>query len=347
MQEVKQSDKRLNHFDALRGFAMFLVVMGHIMQFSFGIGGYKTFLSHIIVSVHLPIFFFVSGFFAHKDQSSSTSYIYSNIKRKAFVFLVPATFFFSLYTYIKCGNPLLSFTKYGFDAYWFTYVLFEMFCIYYLVLLIGKNSKTTDVLLIVFSLFGVYALASFDRNNLIWKYFILENFFKYFQFFTFGILFRKYYLTLEELLKREVSKTLSIIVFLISIILSFNDSFKTYNSFVYSIIHDEVFRYAGLILIYIIFVSKNGLFEKYRRYSDFLLLMGRRTLDIYFIHYFLLPNLHFFTPYINNNDMFLIQLIVTFIIAIIVTFISLKIGKIIRISDFCAFAFLGEKRNKK
>lgn len=53
-------------FDALRGFSMVLVVMGHVLL-SMNLGGYDTLLSSALLTFRMPLFFFVSGFFAYRS----------------------------------------------------------------------------------------------------------------------------------------------------------------------------------------------------------------------------------------------------------------------------------------
>ena len=117
--------KRLHFLDALKGFAIILVVAGHLM-IRLGISGYDNVLWTFIVSLHLPLFFFVSGYFAENKVSRLNV-----IAKKAQLLLLPGIIFFILYTIYKGGSPL-SFLKYGFQEYWFTFVLFEMFLIYFL-----------------------------------------------------------------------------------------------------------------------------------------------------------------------------------------------------------------------
>ena len=56
------STGRLNKYDNLKGFAILLVVLGHLC---FYFNHYSVFFIHSIVNlVHLPIFFFVAGYFS-------------------------------------------------------------------------------------------------------------------------------------------------------------------------------------------------------------------------------------------------------------------------------------------
>ena len=72
--------KRINYFDVFRGLGIICMVMGHI-----GFGGV---FDHLIHAFHMPMFFFVSGFF-YKDNDS----IGKRIQKKAKALLIPYLFF--------------------------------------------------------------------------------------------------------------------------------------------------------------------------------------------------------------------------------------------------------------
>ncbi|MBR4828594.1 MAG: hypothetical protein IKZ92_02175 [Muribaculaceae bacterium] len=72
--------------------------------------------------------------------------------------------------------------------------------------------------------------------------------------------------------------------------------------------------------------------------------MGRRTLDIYLIHYFFLPlNLTFVTVF-KDHPMPIIEAFVSSLIAIIIIAACLLVSNIIRLSPFLAHWLFGAKR---
>lgn len=58
--------ERIRYIDALRGFTMLLVVFGHVMMFTFGIGGYNSVIGSFFLTFRMPMFFFISGYIAYK-----------------------------------------------------------------------------------------------------------------------------------------------------------------------------------------------------------------------------------------------------------------------------------------
>ncbi|MBR5332696.1 MAG: acyltransferase family protein [Muribaculaceae bacterium] len=194
MDKTIQSN-RINYIDALRGFTMFLVVFGHVMLYSFNLGGYDSIIGSIFLTFRMPLFFFVAGIFSYKAiQYWNFKFYCNSIRKKILAQIVPTVFFATIFLICQNQNPIISLTKFGFGGFWFTIVLFEMFFIYYSVSLISNctSSKICDLILIGLSILGITILVFFRQENWAWNFFCLENLVKYFQFFTFGILCKKY-----------------------------------------------------------------------------------------------------------------------------------------------------------
>ena len=56
--------KRIQYIDAMRGFAMFLVILCHVFTFSFG--NHKSVISDWFLTFRMPLFFTISGFVLYK-----------------------------------------------------------------------------------------------------------------------------------------------------------------------------------------------------------------------------------------------------------------------------------------
>ena len=61
--------QRIYYLDNMKGVAIILVVIGHIMQFSFG---FQTSQPVKFLCFHMPLFFYISGFLAYKQIASLT-----------------------------------------------------------------------------------------------------------------------------------------------------------------------------------------------------------------------------------------------------------------------------------
>lgn len=125
------NSKRIEFIDALRGFTMILVVMGHTRTLCMNFNDdFFSFLG-LFFQFRMPLFFFISGFVFY-----STKRVWNWDDFKAFMkkkipvqIVTPALFFFSFCAvkHIDVINGLLSANKVG---YWFTTTLFEFFLLY-------------------------------------------------------------------------------------------------------------------------------------------------------------------------------------------------------------------------
>ena len=336
--------ERINYLDALRGFTMFLVVFGHVMHFSLDLGGYRSVIGSIFLTFRMPMFFFISGYIAYKSIDFWTlDFFKKRFAKKAQIQIIPAVLFFSLFCYLHGGNPLNVF-KHGWQGYWFTFVLFEMFVFYYTLSLIGRNTsdKVVDVGLFVLSCLGILWLALADRSPQIYQITCMENLTKYFQFFTFGVLSRKYIGSFEKLISNDYFKAIVIVLFLVCIILYFEDSVMP--SVFFSFNHDILVRYLGVLLVFIFFYAKRSYFDQNNRIVSISLFVGRRTLDIYLLHYFFLPDLMCFREWLIPDERMLMQLVAAGFLSCLVISLCLLVSEIIRTSNFLGHYLFGAKR---
>jgi len=99
----------------------------------------------------------------------------------------------------------------------------------------------------------------------------------------------------------------------------------------------------GLTILFAFFRSRQALFSRETRLGRTMQYVGRRTLDIYLIHFFLLPrNLSDFT-FFNDHPMPVIELAVSSVIAIIIIAGCLLVSNIIRLSPWLARWLFGAK----
>ena len=331
--------ERIKYIDALRGFTMLLVVFTHVETFAFNVEPYDTTLGNILISFRMPAFFFISGYIAYKSTMiwNSKNYCFA-LKKKTIVQIIPTLFFFSLFEFFHYKNPYYEFMNNGLGGYWFTFVLFEMFVIYYTISYV--SSKYVVLFLLMLSTLGICILAFFRSDAAWWHILSMENLCKYFQFFTFGILAQKYNVTFSSLLKNDIFKAIFILVFISCVLLITKTSIRT--TFMgKSIVQDMLVRYAGIVVVFSFFMNKEKYFQEG---GKFLVFISRRTLDLYLIHYFFLSSLPFLTEFIQQN--IVIEIVLTTLMTVCIVVLSLLISEIIRTSEFLAHYLFGMKSEK-
>ena len=134
--------QRIEYIDAMRGFTMILVVYSHICHFC--LGDSLLGFNGIFFLFRLPCFFFISGWLFEPIASRP---FWGNARHKFQVQIIP-TFIFLL----LLAPPPEFFHQLGAvkGGYWFTFVLFDFFILYMLIVRLG--TKWTMLLGLVITL---------------------------------------------------------------------------------------------------------------------------------------------------------------------------------------------------
>ena len=329
--QITNNESRMQWVDAMRGFSMLIVVLGHVLL-QMGIGGYDSFLSSVLLTFRMPLFFFVSGFFSYRAIKWWNRHKLLDILKRKFQAQILCTVIFCIiFQYAMTNGGSISF-EHGFGGYWFTIVLFQMYIIYLLLSLISKGISRDIVIpsLIIISIAFIGILVIYDRSSQIWEFLCWENLTKYMQFFSAGIICSKYRDRFFKLLENNTFITITIIGWIICMILWYNGGFQNKFSILYSFVHDIIVRYFALFSVVICFFSKRNFFADASAYSKCLKFIGRRTLDIYMIHYFLLPNLSYLKDYLNTGNTLIIQILIGGGLTVAIVAVCLLISAILR-----------------
>jgi len=126
-------NKRIDIIDALKGFAILLVVLGHAIQYKYTATAFdENVVFRVIYSFHMPMFMFLSGLVAYYSFEMP---VYPYLKKKFMALAVPFLAWFAL-AYFATGTyhtialksyiwRMLLSPDYGL---WFLWVLFLNFC---------------------------------------------------------------------------------------------------------------------------------------------------------------------------------------------------------------------------
>ena len=132
--------ERLYYFDVMKGIAITLVVIGHVMLFSFNVNPSEP---SKFIYFNMPLFFYISGYLAYRQIDLIADLIQRLFKR-GIVLLFPYAFFLILYhIFSESDNSIIELLTMGGGRYWFLYDLFiisSFFLIYgYLIRNIKKR----------------------------------------------------------------------------------------------------------------------------------------------------------------------------------------------------------------
>ena len=341
-------NKRIQFIDAMRGFTMLLVVFGHIFIYTFQYGEAETMVSSFFITFRMPMFFFISGYIGYKSIERWTLPFYlSNLRKKAFIQLVPSLFFLFCYKLIHDHDFIRTVITTGANIYWFTQVLFEFFFVYFTVSLICNktSAKLFNLIMITIAVMTIFILSFCFHPNAVTGVLSLRAFCRYFHFFVLGLLCRKYNDKFLHLITQQGMMTFLITLFFGLFLLMWSHYINV-GSLAYRLIHDILIRYAGLLLVFSLFANHAEYFEQGGRISRAMQFVGKRTLDIFLLHYFFLPKLGFMAPYFTENQNIALEFLLAITLAFIVLSISLAFSAIIRHSEFLGHTLFGMKSEK-
>ena len=339
--------QRIGYIDAIRGFTMLLVVFSHIETFCYHINFDQSILSSLFITFRMPMFFFISGYIAYKKETWDFNTYKKKLTRKALIQIIPTLVFFHLYFTICHDAPINYFITEGPLGFWFTIVLFEMYFIYYSILLLCRNNdKVNNTILIIIAILGqLIYIGGIGHYYDLGKYPLLSliNLSRYISYFILGHFCRKYSSIFQRLISNDKIKTILIISFITLFILEWKKYLLPDFSILHVINYEIFIRWIGLLMVFAIFYHYRTTFDQDSIISKPIRFIGRHTLDIYLLHYFLLPELSFMKEWLINNQNIAGKLVITLLFSLIIIAICLLISYIIRSSQFLGHTLWGAK----
>ncbi len=338
--------KRQEWIDCLRGITMLLVIICHCEIYLTGNPSTITYFCGIF---RMPLFFFISGYFAYSTglHFHNRQKIIDSLRRRIKGVLIPTIIFCSLSCLLLTPLGQTNITDVLYDShkggYWFTLVSCEIFflCIPLILIINVKSLKqsTKNIILI-----GVMIISAWLRNYIAdyWEnenavnIISLQFTFQYMPYFILGILTRVNLSLLLRYLNRII-----IIVFFISMF-AVGAHYAPYMKYAYNDSRLLPFISLFLISIFLLFSRLQSVFNTSNRFGKPLSYIGRNTLPIYLIHYFIV--------FLLTSD--IIQSIyswktvsletvfpLTAICAVVVACLSLGINEILRLCKIRHFFF--------
>jgi fucose 4-O-acetylase-like acetyltransferase len=301
----------------------------------------------------MPLFFFISGFLAYKAHVVWDLQTLKALSlKKIRVQLIPTVVFFLLYVAMICPSfedglmrSLISPTKSG---YWFTLVLLYMLLTYYLFSYVESKllarfklpNATFIVLLFIVSL--CFYETCFLPKHFSWaqgfkgepselmSYSSLSMMFFFFPFFLYGNMVRRYWDRAQRIMDSRWFYPVLIVV----VIFCTLDVLKWHTlRFEWTNLPSTIAKFALLTIVFMYFRYFKDYFTQFTVIGRSLQYIGRRTLDIYVLHFFFIPNVPtigtFFNTYRHN---FVLDLTLSIVIALLITGFCIITSNILRVS---------------
>lgn len=339
--------RRIEYLDALRGFTMLLVVMSHVSNFCLE-SVYRIFTFHSVLSeFRMPLFFFVSGFVFYKNIYWKWSDIVLFLKKKIPVQIITPAVFMCIYLHIQ-EIPFLDAVHMESKAgYWFTFMLFEYFCFYILFSLFLQFFRLWKYRNLAIGLvaLGCYILTSPAILEVLALSKTIRGmlgigYWPFFLFFWLGTCVKDRFSQFQNLLDGKWIVPLSVALF---ILLNISPSLCPIHT-----LRIMLCQLAGVVVVFAFFRHYQQSFTKQTKLGVTLQYIGKRTLDIYLLHYFFLPtHLNEAFPLFSHISLPAIEIVVSLLIAGCVIILCLIVSNALRINPDMAHWMWGVKRMPK
>lgn len=328
---------RIEYIDHIKGFAILLVVMGHLIDKSLLLE--SSFINKIIYTVHMPLFMYLSGLFAYKHiiNNLNIKSIFEFVQKKTTRLILPYITIGGLYAFFKSENLNQLFIY--LNGYWFFPTLFM--CMIYGLILINISTLFTkkvhekyacyiDCLLFIIT-WGLTIISYYKGYTYSIPYFL--SFIKMVPFFSLGY-FTTRYEAIQKIVNSNKSFTIALIIYFALLCINIKINFKI----------------EGLFAIIIV----QQLFKKfYLKCPKALSYIGKNSLEIYSIHWFLLPNLMLMrnlfenteNNIILNNQNLILLICLTSIIAVLICYTCIGIANIIKNSNLLSAIIFGNTKS--
>lgn len=302
--------ERLHHFDLLKGVAIFLVVMGHVLTMCVrDIDGAVLF--KIIARVHMPLFFFISGWFTWRDDRAPA------LGRRSLQLLLPMLVVSSLWIlYFPAsglGTPLDStfpglWSDVWKNGYWFTPVLFVIIALYAAVARLMGRLRPAGCIALALAVWGaLLALDFLALPRTVSDALSLPLVSAFWPAFVFGILARRYRLGFDAVVRSSVCQTVALAALAVTLYITawpweFGVSefgvvlIQTLTHICLAVVALGVFS-AWAARAYAPERSRPG------RLAQMWELLGRESLAIYLLHYFFLFPMGWARPWLEATHL--------------------------------------------
>lgn len=317
-------EQRVTYYDQMRGLAIILMIVGHLTQFGFG--WHNTDVNRFLEIFDMPVFFYISGYFAYKGLVTKSD-VLLQLWNKVRSIAIPLLVWCLVWTSTHNGESWIHMISRCGGRYWFLYTLLLLslfFIIYEQLARLIKNPVLYVALWLLPFCVLVLMKVKWGGKNM---WFPVSNMLNYYRYYLVGFLCRKYQ-PLNNLLFNN-----SIVYAISAVALSLQ--FIYFDKCFYPLIFAGAM--GAIILMQSIFArldySAKGSLLLHR-----LAYLGTKTLPIYLIHYFFIPD---FSNIIDCKT-FIWQLTICLLLSIPIILVTLVVERIINDNKYLRLILFGK-----
>lgn len=340
---------RLVHIDFLKGLAIFLMVMGHVLSWSMDASGCPRtvnswFVREVIYSFHMPLFMFMSGYVIDlKNKIWDGAVSQKAVSSRLRTLVLPCVSFKVLgimMTLLAGGNIIIN----G-ECPWFLRALFEIVLVFTIIKWIahklGGHKTIIELLCYALGYCLIFCLTRLYRDTVVDEWVNFTQFQIMYPYFVLGYLFRKY----EQKNHSDSLYTAMIIIYAIAFY------FYQYRALAPS--YHSILRYvlavAGIYIVYLLainFCKKDNKVVKVFSY------MGIHSIEIYLLSNYFIPRCPQMARLIYETSLqaneclatsIFLQLVFGLVLSIYCVLCCLLVMKIVERSHILGLLFFGRK----
>lgn len=358
--------ERLQYFDMMKGLAIYMVVMGHVVAFCVR-GIDHTLLFKIIACVHMPLFFFISGWFSCRTDKSTGRLKAPSLSKRFLQLMVPLAVVPTLWMWFFPHSGLQSpfhaslsslwtdFQKYG---YWFTLCLFEISVLFLIIAPLLRRYRNIWIeSAITAAIWAMLILASefltTDRfGGTLGGILGIYNVACYWPAFMFGFIASRHRETFANVTGSGICRTICIIAMIPLLYYGcYYWEFEALNNaFPQAIYIVNALRHVCLAVVAVAIVKPWAEMAfapqaqtSTRTIASLWAFLGRKSLAIYLLHYFFLFPLGFCRDILTDMHLAFVPMAVfCFIVAACIIACVLTVNVIISKSPLLALLLTGE-----
>lgn len=262
---------------------------------------------------------------------------------------MPALFWGGLYMILNEISIFTAITDKFKSGYWFTFLLFEFILLQFGVEYLArhfriKNEARLYTLWLVSMAVVMYGISLPSVADLFgYAGGVLGlPLFRYYLYFVCGILLRRNMLYLTSHKYKDVF--VSLCMTLLLELAAANWVLDIQFSGMFFHLNMVVFELTALLALFVAFYKNRMRFSNENSVVKALGFIGRRTLDIYMLHYFFLPkDLHPFGTFFSTHDAPVVECAFSGVLTILIVAVCIAVGEFIRQGGFLPKYILGTK----
>ena len=346
---------RLHHFDMLKGIAIFLVVVGHVLTMCIRDID-NAVLFKFVEKIHMPIFFFISGYFTYKLNEKGRlkmPNLLSRAKQLLIPFFVVSTLWIFYFPKSGLQSPFIStweglYFSVGKNGYWFTLCLFEIILLYSI--LTPLFSMCQKIISKVALMICVWILLGISKDivpEVTCALLGLSMVFDFFPIFMVGVLVREGKTTFDKII---ISRNWITVALLVGGVMMYYVCWPwevDLPSICLDISRQILYICVAVVGVAVVKPWSEDAFKDNNPNGTFMsrlwVYLGTQSLAIYLLHYFFLfPMAVFREPLIAMNLNVVPTLIVAVFFASIIIAVTLCVNYIISRSKLLALLLTGK-----